>query len=431
MSQQTLRRTIHPVVCVLDEKNFIAEFTASDETIDLTNEVIRAAGWRFNLAKKNFPFVNSHDYSDIRNMIGRVVDFGVVAGKLMNTVQYACDVAENQLAKFAWKMTVAKYLPAVSVGCVPLLMATRWDSDKKLYNAQRAELKLARDVMPDVIYIEQEQIELSQCIIGANPNAIAQIEKAYQAGILNDSDITHFSKMSRDFARAFEQHNHRPRAYSFPDSKPAAAVTRMLEALGGEESTNQPAIKTHMQKHDFLKNFSRLTGDTKAMFENLEFTRRGGNETENQTALRITAASLRREQCLAGDPVDRYFAAHPLEKAFWNVAARKFAGAGLKVGSAEEEIWREYTKAVKSFQQGISPVDHFGGGMFPIPVSPDIFDLLFIYGAFKDLGVTEMPGQFSKFVVVNGRPTVLVYPADQQGNITAPAAPEAGNDAKA
>jgi hypothetical protein len=186
----TIRRVIHPALKIIDEKNFIAEFTASDETIDLTNEVIRAGGWRFKLAKKNFPMVNSHDYSDIRNVLGKVIEFGVVAGKLMNTVQYACDVAENQLAQFAWKMTLAKYLPAVSVGLVPLLVATRWDADKKNYESQRADLKLAREQMPDVIYIEQEQIELSQCVIGANPNAVA---KAYKAGVLSDADLDFLS----------------------------------------------------------------------------------------------------------------------------------------------------------------------------------------------------------------------------------------------
>jgi hypothetical protein len=208
---QAIRRTIHPVVRILDEKKYIAEFTASDETLDLHNEVIRAAGWRFNLCKKNFPFVNSHDYSDIRNMLGKVVDFSVRSKQLVNVVQYACDVPENQLAMFAWKMMLAKFLPAVSVGCQPVKVATRWDSDKEFYNQQCAELKLPREVTPDVIYVEQEQLELSQCVLGANPNAVAQVEKAYRAGALNDSDISQAFQISRDFASAFEQRNHRPR----------------------------------------------------------------------------------------------------------------------------------------------------------------------------------------------------------------------------
>jgi hypothetical protein len=187
---KTIRRIIHPVVKIVDEKKFIARFTASDETVDLSNEVIRAAGWKFSLAKKNFPMVNSHDYSDIRNVLGKVIDFGVAAGELMNEVQYACDVVENKLAMFAWKMTLANFLPAVSVGCVPLKVATRWDRDQTLYKSQCAELKLAIDAGPDVIYVEQEQIELSQCVIGCNPNAVA---KAYKSGAIDDADLEFLS----------------------------------------------------------------------------------------------------------------------------------------------------------------------------------------------------------------------------------------------
>jgi hypothetical protein len=87
-------------------------------------------------------------------------------------------------------MMVAKFLPAVSVGCQVTRAACRWDNDKTEYNTQCAELKLPREVVPDVIYIEQEQLELSQCVLGANPNAVA---KAYKAGVINDADLDFLS----------------------------------------------------------------------------------------------------------------------------------------------------------------------------------------------------------------------------------------------
>jgi hypothetical protein len=414
---KTLRRTIHPVVKILDEKNFIAEFTASDETLDLQNEVIRAAGWRFNLCQKNFPFVNSHDYSDIRNTLGKVIDFGVVGGKLMNTVQYACDVAENELAMFAWKMMLAKFLPAVSVGCQVTRAASRWDTDKTEYNQQCAELKLAREVSPDVIYIEQEQLELSQCVLGANPNAVAQIEKAYQAGAINDADIASCSKISRDFASAFEQRNQRRTTYSFGASESSPAIARMLKALGRDQTSNQPTPINPMSKTKFLEDFGRLTGSTKTAFSDIETARRNGGEAELKTALLSTRQAMAGEQRMAGDPVAHYFSQHPAEKLFWNAVARKIGGK-LKAGTAEHEMFEAVKKSVVP---GLATDDSFGTGMFPIPVSPEIFDLLYIYGAFKDLGVNEMLGQYTKFVIVNGYPTILVYASDQQGYVTVPA----------
>jgi hypothetical protein len=59
---------------------------------------------------------------------------------------------------------------------------------------------------PSVIYLEQQQKELSACVIGANPSAVA---KAYRAGILTSDDMEHFwPEISR-------QHNRSTRSYSF------------------------------------------------------------------------------------------------------------------------------------------------------------------------------------------------------------------------
>jgi hypothetical protein len=66
-----LRRTIHPEVRVMDERKGIAQYVASDETIDSYREVIRADGWRFDRFAKNAPFVDSHDYARLKSRWGR------------------------------------------------------------------------------------------------------------------------------------------------------------------------------------------------------------------------------------------------------------------------------------------------------------------------------------------------------------------------
>ena len=180
----TIRRTIHPVIKVLDAAKGLVEYVASDETLDSYREIIRASGWRFTNFQKNAPFVDSHDYSSVEKLLGQVVDFRVAGRQLVETVQWAKDVAENKLAQIGWKMTEAGFLKAVSVGFWPVQWAT--PSDGGTYAAQLGELKLPADVQPRCIYIEQEQIELSACIIGANPNALA---KSYKAGVLTDADI--------------------------------------------------------------------------------------------------------------------------------------------------------------------------------------------------------------------------------------------------
>lgn len=198
---KTERRTIHPEVRVLDSKKGIVEYVASDESLDSYREVIRATGWRFTHFKKNAPFVDSHDYWTIENCVGRVLDFAVKGKQLVETVQWAIDVESNALARQGFEMTAKGYLKAVSVGFWPTKYLSRWDKDTSAYYKELHDLGYTEENGPRVIYLEQEQVELSACIIGANPNALA---RAYKAGILSDDDIDRISqeRTKRETARA-------------------------------------------------------------------------------------------------------------------------------------------------------------------------------------------------------------------------------------
>jgi len=179
-----LIRTLHPEVEILDAGAGTVEYVASDESIDSYREIIRADGWRFKAFVKNSPFVDSHDYSTIEKCLGKVIDFQVRGGQLVETVQWAIDVPENKLAQIGWKMTQAGYLKAVSVGFYPTRCLSTGDGRE--WSDQLAELGLDAKDAPRCIYVEQEQVELSCCIIGANANALA---KSYKAGALNDADL--------------------------------------------------------------------------------------------------------------------------------------------------------------------------------------------------------------------------------------------------
>jgi len=178
------RRTIHPEVRVLDEKQGIVEYTASDETLDSYSEVIMASGWRFNDFQKNAPFVDSHNYGSIDCLLGRVTDYAVKGKTLVETVKWAIDVPTNTLAIKGFQMTAAGYLKAVSVGFIPTRYVTKWDSDPKPWKDALATVGMHEEDGCRCIFLEQEQKELSACVIGANPNAVA---RAYKAGIVDDA----------------------------------------------------------------------------------------------------------------------------------------------------------------------------------------------------------------------------------------------------
>jgi hypothetical protein len=92
-------------------------------------------------------------------------------------------------------MTQGGYLKAVSVGFFPTRFVTKWEKDPTEFNEQMDELGLKNSDNVRCIYLEQEQIELSACVIGANPDAVA---RAYKAGILDDAWL---EKISTEVAR--------------------------------------------------------------------------------------------------------------------------------------------------------------------------------------------------------------------------------------
>ena len=199
--EQPIRREIAVVPKVLDEKQGLVRFVASDATLDCYSEIVRPDGWQFTHFAKNAPFVNSHDYSDIANILGQVVAWKVEGGQLVEDVQFALTPGGQTFADWAFAMYRDGFLRACSVGFVPVAMATKWDSDKTALLAQIADLKLdpATAAKVAAIYIRQEQIELSACIIGANPAALAKslrtIAAAYKAGTLTEQSVENLSAL--------------------------------------------------------------------------------------------------------------------------------------------------------------------------------------------------------------------------------------------
>lgn len=194
-----IRRELNVVPRVLSEQEGTVEFVASDETLDCYAEIVRVNGWKFTHFAKNAPFVNSHDYSDIRNLLGQVTSWKIEGGKLIEVVKYARQ--PGTLAEWAFAMVRDGFLKAVSVGFVPVSMCSKWDANLNDFAAQIAELKLDAQTAAKlrVVYREQEQIELSQCIIGANPNALAKscelIARAYKGGTLDEQAVHSLSAM--------------------------------------------------------------------------------------------------------------------------------------------------------------------------------------------------------------------------------------------
>lgn len=181
-----LRRTFNPEIRIVDANKGIVDYVASDETLDWYDEIVLASSWNFTHFQKNAPFVDSHNYDCIENLLGKVISAELKNKQLVERVQWAIDVEENELAQVGWKMTVAGYLKAVSVGFMDIesirrgqpgfdeIVSALGKEDASKYAAYR-------------IFTKVEQIELSSCILGANPNALA---KSFSDRVIDEEDLS-------------------------------------------------------------------------------------------------------------------------------------------------------------------------------------------------------------------------------------------------
>lgn len=180
-----LRRAFDVVPKIINAEDGIVDYVASNEALDSYSEVVAASGWRFTRFAKNAPFVDSHNYWSLDKLLGRVTSATLDGKNLVERVQWAKNVEENRLAQLGWKMTLGGFLKAVSVGFIPVRYVRNGGDG---WSQALTQLGISAEAGANIryIYLEHEQIELSACIIGANPEALA---KSYDAGCIKDADL--------------------------------------------------------------------------------------------------------------------------------------------------------------------------------------------------------------------------------------------------
>jgi len=183
MSAVRLVRAITPEIKIISTATAEVEYVASDASLDCYREILVPGGVDFTRFAKNAPFVDSHDYSTLEKLLGSVTQCSVKNGQVVERVKWAVEV--SPLASLGFKLTESGHLKAVSVGFMPGKMV--WSGEPDFVEAVKG-LKLSAEIAAQVrcIHLTWQQIELSACIIGANPNALA---KAFGEGALKEADL--------------------------------------------------------------------------------------------------------------------------------------------------------------------------------------------------------------------------------------------------
>lgn len=183
-----IRRTLDTETKVISASTGEVEYCASDQSLDSYREIILARGWKFDLFKKNAPLVDSHNYFETAALLGKVIEFRVdrESGRLINRARFALDVPSNVRARVAFDMVAAGYLRAVSVGFRPDRFATPSSPEEWGKAVKLAGLDAETAAKCRCIYLEQQQVELSVVVLGANPNALV---KAFDEGVVSEEQM--------------------------------------------------------------------------------------------------------------------------------------------------------------------------------------------------------------------------------------------------
>lgn len=158
-------------------------YVASDETVDRMGDIIRVKGWDLSNFRKNPQALWAHNSRALP--IGTVteMDKGELRGSpaLLETITYL-EQGLDPAADAVWKLVNAGVVRAVSVGFLPV--QTRFPDSPE----ERQELGLGDW---GVLYEKQEQLELSNCTIPANPSALAtRTVKEALRGMIARGEIT-------------------------------------------------------------------------------------------------------------------------------------------------------------------------------------------------------------------------------------------------
>ncbi len=176
--QSGLRGTLTCEVKAVDGADPILDFVATDETLDHYGEVVSLAGWTLDNYRKSPVVVDCHDYSSVAKILGKSTDVTIADKKMVNRVKFALD---NPLGAMAYKLAKGGFIRSESVGFMPLEWKTGKNADE-----------------PRVTFTKQDLLEISLCVVPANPGAVVGL--ALKSGAITKGDVKLALEALREFS---------------------------------------------------------------------------------------------------------------------------------------------------------------------------------------------------------------------------------------
>lgn len=130
-------------------------FCFSDGSVDRMGDTIDPSGWDLTDFNRNPVSLWAHDAS--QPPIGRASNVGIEGARLMGDIEFA-DVSTYAFADTIYRLTLGKFLNAVSVGFIPTDYQWSKEDDREW----------------GIDFLKQSLLEISLCPIPANPNALGE-----------------------------------------------------------------------------------------------------------------------------------------------------------------------------------------------------------------------------------------------------------------
>lgn len=152
----------------IDKDMGTLEAIFSTQDVDRHGDVVLQDGWDISMFKKNPVILNSHNYGDAAEVIGKASNVKVEQKKLQGKITFA--VNENPKAKVIFDLYAGGFLNAFSVGFIPTKFKQNKDGSTDWYTIEEAEL-----------------LEVSAVSVPANARALAKA-KGIDIDMLKSND---------------------------------------------------------------------------------------------------------------------------------------------------------------------------------------------------------------------------------------------------